>query len=526
MAQYFLNNPNNGISTTTLVDGGVALRIQPSEKTSDNFGRQKVTQHQNVYEADFEYGSQPLRWETFTTGAATVTHVSSLGGVLMSVGTGSTDVAIRQSRPYHRYQPGKTMYMSSNVNFGVAYTNQFQRVGFMDDSNGVFFEQGAPSGSNTSGMYVVLRSDSSLSGSLPVDVKIPITQWNGDRNFINTINWNTIQMIWIEYAWYGAGTVRFGMTANSEQYILHTINTANSGSLPWARTGNLPVRYELRNSGSNAPSGSTMTHFGVSVIVEGGRDQQRGFTYSYGVDPRFPVRNVPTNTFRYPVLSIQNRYMGTIEYTQASSSLTSATATSMTVAGTPWTNNQWLGKFVNFPLSGSNPVSSSVTARITGSTNNTIHFTDIVTGLPLSPFTPPPASANYTIGLINRGQILPQSLVCSADTTCVVELISSAPGNPVVLTGSNFIPMTSLGSSNSFATRDISATGMNSGSGEVVYAFVSPANSGLQVFDLSNFFPLYTTIKGNLPDILTLAVTTSGSGAKIGAYLVGQEAMS
>jgi hypothetical protein len=105
-------------------------------------------------------------------------------------------------------------------------------------------------------------------------------------------------------------------------------------------------------------------------------------------------------------------------------------------------------------------------------------------------------------------------------------LISSTPGNPVVLTGSNFVPMTSLGSSNSFATRDISATGMNSGSGEVVYAFVSPANSGLQVFDLSNFFPLYTTIKGNLPDILTLAVTTSGSGAKIGAYLVGQEAMS
>jgi hypothetical protein len=86
--------------------------------------------------------------------------------------------------------------------------------------------------------------------------------------------------------------------------------------------------------------------------------------------------------------------------------------------------------------------------------------------------------------------------------------------------------MNTLGSPNSFATRDVSATAMNTGSGEVVYAFVSPANSGLQVFDLSNFFPLYNTIRGGVPDILTVAVTTSGSAANIGVHLVGQEAMS
>jgi hypothetical protein len=84
--------------------------------------------------------------------------------------------------------------------------------------------------------------------------------------------------------------------------------------------------------------------------------------------------------------------------------------------------------------------------------------------------------------------------------------------------------MASLGSPNSFATRDISAVSMSGG--EVVYAFVSPANSGLQVFDLSNFFPLYNTIRGGVPDILTVAVTTSGSAAAVGVHLVGQEAMS
>jgi hypothetical protein len=499
--------------------------VSPSEKTSDVFGRQKVTIHQNVYEADFEYGSQPLRWEGLTYGTASITQIPSLGGVIMTVSSGSNDMAIRQSRPYHRYQPGKSMYMAANVNFGGAITNQFQRCGFFDDSNGVFFEQAASSSANPYGIFVCVRTDASPTGMLPVTTRIPLDQFNGDLAIAKSLNWALIQMIWIEYAWYGAGIIRFGVTMGGEQYLLHTINTANTGTTPWARTGNLPVRYEIRNSGSISPQvTSSMAHYGVSVIVEGGRDAQRGFTYSYGVNPSQPLRNVAANVTRVPILSIQNRTMGTQEYTQVGAVVSSATATSMTVSGTPWTTNQWLGKFINFPLSGSNPVSSSFVGRITGSTNNTVHYVDVVTGLAITGSPIPPANATYSIGLINRGQILPQSLVISADKTCVIELISSIPDRPILLTGSLFTPMANLGAPNSFATRDISAVSMSGG--EVVYAFVSPANSGLQVFDLSNFFPLYNTIRGGVPDILTVAVTTSGSAANVGVHLVGQEAMS
>jgi len=49
----------------------------------------------------------------------------------------------------------------------------------------------------------------------------------------------------------------------------------------------------------------------------------------------------------------------------------------------------------------------------------------------------------------------------------------------------------------------------------------------LQNFDLTNFFPLYTTVQGNAPDILTVAITTpSGFSGNVGASLIGQEAMS
>jgi hypothetical protein len=515
MAQFNPTNPNYTYSGTQLADGGYALRSQPSEKTSDNFGRQKVTIHQNVYEADFEYGPQPLRWEALTTGSASIAHVPSLGGVQMNVGTGSNDICIRQSRPYHRYQPGKTMYMSANVVFGAPIQNNYQRVGFFDDSNGVFFEQGLTSSLNPYGMYVVVRSDSSPTGSLPVDTKIPLNLWNGDANQKNIINWNTIQMIWIEYAWYGAGTVRFGVTANSEQYVLHTYITANTGSLPWARTGNLPVRYEVRNSGSvNTPT--TMYHFGVSVIVEGGRDTQRGFTYSYGMSPTALRRTVAQNSVRFPVLSIQNRVMGTQEFTGSASS---AGNSSLTIGTTPWTTNQWLGKQAY--ISGSGYGTNMV--RITGSTNNTINFVDVVTGLP--PTSSVPVGALFTIGLANRGQILPQTLVVSADALCLIELISSIPSSPILLTGAQFTASAALGSPNSFATRDVNATSMTGG--EVVYAFTSPAGgSGIQTFDLSNFFPLYNTIKGDRPDILTVAITSPVTASNVGVLFVEQEAMS
>ncbi|CAM6005675.1 unnamed protein product [Sphagnum balticum] len=460
------------------------LPSNPPQRLRDVVGRTLISRHQNIFEADFEYGTQPLRWEAFTAGAGTVTAVSSSGGVQMTIGTSATDIAIRQTRPYHRYQPGKTMKMATACNFGGAVTNQRQRVGIFDDGNGIFFEQADPTPSNPYGMYAVYRSNI---GGLPFDTRTPLTQWNGDQSIIPTLVWSNIEMIWLEYAWYGAGSLRWGITINGEQYILHQVPTGNNLTQPWSRTANLPARYELRNLAGVA-SGATFYHYGVSILVEGEIDPQRGFTYSYGMALGTPQRSVAQNTTRYPVLSIQARTMGTQEYTQANAAATSGTTTSLTVTGTPWTAGQWVGKYVNFPGLGG---ATGLTALITANTTNTLTFQDIVTGLALS--TAPAAAANYTIGYINRGQLLPLSLVISSSALCTIELIVSTPTLPVTLTGANFVALSSLGSANSFATRDVSATALTGG--EVVYGFVAPSGgSGLQIFDLSNFFPLVLLI--------------------------------
>lgn len=491
----------------------------------DIVGRTKVSRHQNVYDADFEYGEQPLRWERLLLGGGTVLHLPQQGGVRLSVGTANGDVCIRQSRPYHRYQPGKTMFMASGILMDPAVVGNRQRVGFFNDSNGIFFEQADPDNTlgtdglprNPSGIFAVIRSD--ISGTV-TDERIPLNQFNGNPDVRKIINWGHMQMVFIEYAWYGAGALRWGVMIDGEPHILHQIGIGNrqSQTVPWARTGNLPVRYETRNIQATAAA-STLIHYGVSVIVEGGVDDQRGFTYTYGMALGQPTRTIAAATTRFPVLSVRMRAMGTQEYTQAGAALTGGTNGSATIGTTPWTANQWRGRFFNYFVGG-----VSYMARITGNANNSLTLVDPITGGPLA--VAPVAGQPYTIGLVNRGQLLPKRLVMSSSALAQCEVFFSTPTSPIVLSGGAFLPMSGLGSANSFAERDVSATSFTGG--ERIKKFLLPAGeSGLQVFELNDLFPLYNTIRGTVPDIMTLAVTTQGgTPSNVGADFDAQEAMS
>ena len=595
------NDPTSGITSAP-------------QRLRDNVGKLKVSESQNLFEADFEYGLQAMRWENFVAGSGSVVQVSNTGGVLMSVSTLVGDMAIRQTRPYQRYQPGKTMYMSSGFVFGSAFTNQRQRVGFFDDGNGVFWEQSDPTTANPFGMGFVYRSDST---GAPTDTRIDYTQWSDPYNIKSSINFNLIQMIWVEYAWYGAGLLRWGVMLNGEPYPLHQIGIGNKASQtgPWSRTGNLPIRYELRNVGATAAG--SMYHYGVSVIAEGRIDTQRGFTYGYTT----PINRVApgASATRFPLLSIRYRAMGTLEYgvdaaysgangtlpsggATIASVVQSSTATTVNLTGTPLVAGAWVGKYLfarastaavtsvtasagsavlnttanpnymnlgrwitvsgatgnttvngtfqvtavtngTITITGSSITSGAVTGtvvyttgqggmgRITANTTSSLTVVDNVLsggGVTFPMVVPPVAGGNYILGLIDRGQILPQLLSIYSSSfsgVSTVELITSTSTSPVNLTGANWTTLYAAGSLNSFTEKDTSATGTATG-GEVVYATPLPSGS-MQNFDLSQFFPLYNNVSGNQPDILTVAITTgSGFAGTVSAALVGQEAMS
>lgn len=78
-----------------------------------------------------------------------------------------------------------------------------------------------------------------------------------------------IQMAYIDYSWYGAGKVRFGFkTTKGEVRYVHGFVHNNELTEAYMRSGNLPCRYEIENSGvpTYVPS---LLHWGTSVIMDG-----------------------------------------------------------------------------------------------------------------------------------------------------------------------------------------------------------------------------------------------------------------
>jgi hypothetical protein len=86
--------------------------------------------------------------------------------------------------------------------------------------------------------------------SMTVDTKVPQSQWNLDK-FDGTgksgynIDLKKMQMFYIDYSWYGAGSIRWGMrAANGEVIYCHKMANNNVNAESYMRSGNLPARYE------------------------------------------------------------------------------------------------------------------------------------------------------------------------------------------------------------------------------------------------------------------------------------------
>jgi len=86
--------------------------------------------------------------------------------------------------------------------------------------------------------------------SKTIDTKYPQSSWNLDRmdgtgNSGFKIDLTKMQMFYIDYSWYGAGFIRWGLrgTDGNVTYV-HKIQNNNVNQEAYMRTGNLPGRYE------------------------------------------------------------------------------------------------------------------------------------------------------------------------------------------------------------------------------------------------------------------------------------------
>jgi hypothetical protein len=230
----------------------------------DAFGRGRVSTPFTLFDTVNQYNESPLFWETKTVGGGSITHLPNESSVQMDVGTASGDSVIRQSKGYIRYQPGKSQLIMLTGVLGTGQANQVKRAGYFDDENGIFVEL------TDTGAYVVKRSF--ITGSA-VDTRVASANWNidpmdGTGPSALTLDETKAQIFVIDLEWLGVGSARIGFVIDGNIHYVHQFNHANIIDSVYMTTANLPLRYEITNTGASVAS--SIKQICAMVTSEGG----------------------------------------------------------------------------------------------------------------------------------------------------------------------------------------------------------------------------------------------------------------
>ena len=89
-----------------------------------------------------------------------------------------------------------------------------------------------------------------------------------------------MQMIGIQYSWYGAGFIDFMLRGSDGNFVFaHRMRNSNVNTEAFMRSGNLPVRYEVTNEGPNGRLAADMTTSQTTILLD---DAEGKFFPQYG----------------------------------------------------------------------------------------------------------------------------------------------------------------------------------------------------------------------------------------------------
>ena len=272
------------------------IRAGIEESAKDAYTRLRVSNPVSLFDSQFQYDKNPLLWNEQVVGSGSSTHLPNESSIRMDVTTTDADSIIRQSREYFRYQPGKSQLIILTFIFGSTETNCRKRVGYFDDNNGYYVE-------NNNGNVAIVRR-TKTSGSV-VNDSIAQTDWNIDKLDGTTFSGITLdtsknQLLFIDMEWLGTGRVRFGFMIAGQIHYAHEFLHANELDTVHITTANLPVRYEITNTGTLVVADS-MKQVCSTVISEGGSFEERGFPFS--ASTAWP--EVEAGTTEVPIISIK-----------------------------------------------------------------------------------------------------------------------------------------------------------------------------------------------------------------------------
>lgn len=163
--------------------------------------------------------------------------------------------------------PGKSQVIYSTFNFGEAQQNVYKRTGYFDDRDGIFFEQ-APDGT----LSFVIRS---YVTGIASDRRVTQSEWNKDTLDGNgpsgfSLDITKTQLFMTDFEWLGVGRVRCGFSIDGYNIIAHEFYNSNHLPTVYMSNPNLPVRCEVKNTGTQVGAGGSFIQICSTVMSEGG----------------------------------------------------------------------------------------------------------------------------------------------------------------------------------------------------------------------------------------------------------------
>ncbi len=294
-------SPSSGYTYTDVItDVYGSLQVVVGGAAADAFGRLRIAEPTTLFDAQFQYDTQPLLFQTSLVGSGTVAKTTNESSLTLSTGgTTSTWGAINQTKQYFRYEPGKSQQIVMTGLLGVKTANVRSRMGYFDANDGVYFEM-----DGTDGMSINVRT--STSGSPVNSAHILQANWNFDKMDGTgpsgaTLDWSKTQIFTVDFQWLGVGRVRWGFFVNGVLVICHQIYNSNVITSPYMNTANLPCRAEIFNTGAAAGT-TTMKQVCMTVVSEGGAEYPQAYQFSVS-NGSTPI--TAASGTRTPLLSIR-----------------------------------------------------------------------------------------------------------------------------------------------------------------------------------------------------------------------------
>lgn len=308
MAQFrkdthqYLNDGRTIYEVVMLADqyGNQVGAANPTGTAVDAFGRARVSTPLTLFDSSHRYKDNGL-WATSNTSNATYNFNANAGLIELKLNTTANEEIIRETTKVFSYQPGKSLQILNTVVMEPPKANLRQRVGYFGANNGVYLE------ANGTNIAFVERSWSN--GSL-VETRTEQANWNVDTLLGAvpsspsqlTLDMSKAQIVFHDIEWLGLGTVRCGFIIDGKIIHCHSFHHANYINTTYMTTASLPLRYEIKNTGTTA-SNSVLKQVCSSVISEGGYEL-RGVQQSIGTPVGTGYACATANTM-YPIVSLR-----------------------------------------------------------------------------------------------------------------------------------------------------------------------------------------------------------------------------